>query len=361
MKFSCSRGTMSDVLSVLNDIVPARSASPVLQNIMMQGNADGTLTLSATDTEIGLKYTIAVDNMQDPESVILPARKMYGLIKDDWASVVWFSIKDYRAEISSENGKFRLMGQSAEDFPAIKSMPDESVEMCGVDVVDAIHKTIFSAAKGDTRYALNGVMLNIKGKNVSFVSSDTHRLSLVKKKSRTKGKDGGAIVITKGMATLAKLAASEETVKIHLSKNEMIAETSRATLTARFIEGQFPRYADVIPNDMDKSVTVDRELFIKTLRLSGQMTNEETRTITLATNSDSLSVCASGNESGDGSTEVPAEVEGEISCGYNYIYILDVLKAVSCDTVTIKFRDEATPVRIDVGDFTHIIMPVKGR
>jgi len=363
MKFSCSRSTMSDVLGYLNDIVPSRSASPILQNIMMQGNADGTLTLSATDTEIGLKHTIAVDDLQDPCAVLLPANKLAGLIRDDWASTIKFSIENERAEITSENGTFHLMGQASDEFPTINDMPEKGIiEMNGKDIVDAVQKTLFATAKGDTRYALNGILLHIEKKDVEFVSSDTHRLSLSKKKSRTGDKSAEAIVITKGMATLARLSDGEETVKLHLTSHELIAETSQATMMARLVDGQFPRYREVIPKDLEKSVTVNRDLFIKTLRLSGQITNEETRSITLSTTSDTLVINTSGNESGDGKTEVPAEVVGEdIQASFNYIYLMDVLKVLTTESITLRFRDADNPSRLDVGDFTHIIMPIRPR
>ena len=91
------------------------------------------------------------------------------------------------------------------------------------------------------------------------------------------------------------------------------------------------------------------------------MTNEETKTITLSSGENVLKIEATGSESGDGENEIPAEVNGEISSGFNYIYILDMLKALNSEKVTLKFRDESTPMKIENADFTHIIMPVKNR
>ncbi|MBN2711004.1 MAG: DNA polymerase III subunit beta [Planctomycetes bacterium] len=354
---------MCEVLGLLMDVVPSRSAKPVLQNIQIKGNDNGTITLSATDLEIGMRYEMEVDGLQDPDTVLLPGSRLNGLVRDDWANTINFNIENDKAEITSENGKFHLVGQSSDDFPAISDMPTEGViEMSGAAIVDAVSKTMFSTAKGDTRYALNGILLHIEKKAVEFVSSDTHRLSLVKKESRTGGKNVEAIVITKGMNSLARLADNEETVKIFLTAHELIAQTSSATMMARLVDGQFPRYKDVIPKDLEKSVSVNRELLIKTLRLSGQVTNEETRSVCISAEADKLVINSSGSESGDGRTEIPAEVDGEgISVSFNFVYLLDVLKTVSDEKITIRFRDSESPARLDIGDFTHIIMPIRPR
>lgn len=363
MRFTCSRSALSDTLALLSDVVPARSAKPVLQNVKVTGNNDGSVTFSATDLEIALTTNIAVDELTDPCTVLLPAARFAGLIRDDWASTVTITAEDDRAEISTENGTFHLVGNASEEFPPIQEMPEKGlIEIAAEDLADAVRKTLFATAKGDTRYALNGILLHIEKKDVEFVSSDTHRLSLCRKKSRTAGTNAEAIVITKGMNLLARLAEDEEVIKLHLTAHELIASTSRATMVARLVDGQFPRYREVIPRDLENKVTLNRELFMKTLRLAGQMSNEETHSLTVSASKDTVVLSASGSESGDGRVDLPAEVTGEdVSANFNYIYLLDVLKVIEDETITLQFRDAESPSRLDVGDFTHIIMPIRPR
>lgn len=363
MRFTSSRAALADALSLVSDVIPNRSAKPVLQNVRIQGNDDGTITLSGTDLEIGLCYRMPVDDLTDPCSSLLPASRFAGIMRDDWASTVTVSIEEDRAEISTENGTFHLVGNAGEDFPSISEMPEENVvEISGADFADAIRKTSFACARGDTRYALNGILVHMEGKDIEFVASDTHRLSLSRKKSRSEAKKGEAIVITKGLTTLARMAEDEETVRLHLATHELIAETSNGTLVTRLVDGQFPRYREVIPRDLETKVTVNRELLIKTLRLAGQVTNEETHSMVFAVVGDKVQLNATGSESGDARVELPAEVTGEnVSASFNYVYLTDALKALDCETVTWQFRDPQSPVRMDVDDFTHIIMPIRPR
>lgn len=363
MRFTCSRSALADALALVSEVIPSRSAKPVLQNIQITGNDDGTITLAGTDLEVGLRYTMPVDDLTDPCTSLLPAARFSGIMRDDWAKAVSVTVEDDRAEISTENGTFHLVGTPGDDFPALSALPEDNItEISGNDFADAVRKTVFATARGDTRYALNGILLHLEGKDVELVASDTHRLSLCRKKARGEAAKGEAIVIAKGMTTLARLAEGEETVRLHLATHELIAETSKATLVTRLVDGQFPRYREVIPRDLEIKVKLNRELFTKTLRLAGQVSNEETHSIVFAVEGDKVVLNASGSESGDAKVEVPAEVTGDaISVNFNYLYLIDVLKVLQDDEVVLQFRDAQCPARIDADDFTHIIMPIRPR
>lgn len=361
MEFSCSREALSNVMALMTDVIPSRSVKPVLQNVQITGNEDGTVTFAGTDLEIGLRVNVEVDSLRDPESVLLPAHKLFAWVRGDWAPTVHLAINDNRAELKTENGTFHLVGAAGEEFPVIQGMPEGDVlRIPAEDFCEAIKLTMFATAKGDSRYALNGVFLNIDKKNVEFVASDTHRLSLVQKKSRSAGKPGDAIVVTKGMSSLARLAEGEEEVKLHLTSKEMIAQTSRGTVVARLVDGQFPRYREVIPKDLGIKIKANRDLLIKTVSLCGQLADEETRSVTLRSDGDILHVEVKGSEHGDGSMEVPIELEGDgVETSFNFNYLLEALKAVQEETIDLQFRDGESPMRIDSGDFTHIIMPIR--
>lgn len=365
MKFSCSRAKLSEALSLIADVLPARAAKAVLQNVQLTGNADGTITLAATDLEIGLRYTLEVENLADAGTALLPGARLIGLVRDDWAETAHLAIEGDRAELRTENGTFHLVGGAGEDFPQIKQLEEkDAVEINGSDFAEAVRKTAFATARDETRFALNGILLSIDKGTAEFVASDTHRLSLVRKKVRNKGgAKTEAIIITKGMSTLAKLAESQETVRLQLTPHELIAQTANATLVTRLVDGQFPRYRDVIPKDLENKVTIARDMMMNTLRLVGQMTNEETRSVTLSSGDGKLLVSATGSEAGDGQVEIPAETEGkdELAISFSYIYVVDALRVLDTDKVTLLFRDSDSPARLDVDDFTHVIMPIRSR
>lgn len=362
MRFSFNRAQFSEIVGMVADVVPARSAKPVLQNIQITGNEDGTVTLAGTDLELGITYRAAVEGLTDPDTVLIPAARFSSILRDDWSETITFTSGSGPVEIKTDSGVLHLPSAEDESFPPVPALEGENViEIHADDLRAAAARTVPFTARGDTRYALNGVFLSVEKNQMEFVASDTHRLSLVKKKVKNaKELKADCIVITKGFQTLARIAEGEETVRLHLGTHELIAETSRATLTARLVDGQFPRYRDVIPSDLDHKVTFDTGLLTRTLRLAGQVSHEETRSVTLRAAGETLSIETPGSDMGDAKMEMPANVEGgDISISFNFVYVLDALKVFQDDTLTLQIRDPDSPARIDIGDCTHVIMPIK--
>lgn len=348
---------------MLTDVVPTRGVKPVLQNIKVTGNDDGTLTLAATDLEIGMTYRMPVEELADPETVLLPATKLHALIRDDWSDTIAFKTEADRTTLTTQNGSFQLLGAAGEDFPEIQPLAGKGiVEMAASDFLEAAEKVLFATAKGDSRFALNGVLLAIDGESIEFVASDTHRLSCVRKTCRNAdGFTGSAIVITKGIQELARLCNREENVRLQIGNHKLIAETARASLVASLVDGQFPRYRDVIPSGDNASFHVAKESFSKAMRLAGQLTNEETRAVSILTDESGVVIRAIGNESGSGELRLEAEVVGTVETSFNFQYVLDMLRVLPEESVRLIFRDNESPVRVESGDFTHIIMPIRAR
>lgn len=366
MQFSCDRQRLADLLGLLSEAVPARSPKPVLQNVRIDadGNPENTLTFSATDLEIALRHRLEVRDLTDAEAILLPAARLTALLRDDRSADVSFAVSGNVAKIATQYGRFQLLGSAADDFPELPAMPAENrVRLQGDDIADALKKTMFAAARGEMRYALNGVYVTVQGDTAEFVASDTHRLSRVTKRAvNPDGVDAHGIAITKGMNTLAHLSAGRETVELVLTDKQLLANTLDATLAVRLIEGHFPRYRDVIPENLDKRITVNREELLWRLRSVGILTNEETRGVKFeATGGDRLIMKASGNEAGEGTMEIEAQIEGgDVTLDFNYTYLLDLFKVVDDESVTFQVRDGQSPVRVDSGDFTHVIMPLRG-
>jgi DNA polymerase III, beta subunit len=360
MHFTVEKNTLSEALSLVATVVPERSARAVLQNLMMTGNDDSTLTLSATDLEIAIKITIEVKGMQEPGAVLLPASRLNALVKGSFSDELEFSIENNRAEIKTRQGRFQVPGQDVVDYPAIPDFKAEgAVFIHGDDFTEAIQKTVFATAKGDTRYALNGIYLSINEGSAEFVASDTHRLSLVKKKVRNPdGVTADGIMLTKGMTTLARLASGNDVVDLVVTANEMLARTPNAMLVIRRVEGMFPRYNDVIPAKSEAHFTVGREELQRALHSIGLMSSDESKSVLFAVSSGALNISAS-SENGEGNLFLDAETTGEpVEIKFNYTFLVDALKNISEDKVTIQYKDADNPARLDSGDFLYVIMPI---
>ena len=360
MEFSINKSQFSEALSLVTSVVPERSARAVLQNLMLIGNSDNSITLAATDLEIGIKINLEVVDMKDPGPVLLPASRLNALVKGSYTDELHIDIQENRAEIKTKQGRFQIPGQDVLDYPSIPDFKAEgAIFIHGDDFVEAVQKTVFATAKGDTRYALNGIYVTVKEGEAEFVASDTHRLSLMRKKVRNPDNstyDG--IILTKGMTTLSRLAAGNDVVEINITDNEMLARTPNASIVIRRVEGMFPRYNDVIPPKSESHFTVGREELLRTLHNMGLLTSDESKSVILAAGNGGLNISAS-SENGEGNMRLDAEMTGnDIEIKFNYQFLIDVLKNLSDDKVTIQYKDSDNPARIDAGDFMYVIMPI---
>ncbi len=360
MEFTIQKNPFSDALSLLASVVPERSSKQILQNLKLTGNADSTITLSATDLEIGITQTLEVTDLKDPISVLLPASRLNALVKASFTEEFHIDIQDNRMEVKTKQGHFTLMGQDSTDYVTIPEFnPAGAVFMHGDDFADAVQKTVFATAKGDTRYALSGVYLNVSEQIADFVASDTHRLSLSKKKIRNPDQvafDG--ILLGKGMNILARLAAGMEVVEIALTQNELLARTHNASLFIRRIDGMFPRYQDVIPPKRDSRFTVNKEELQRGLQQIGLTSPEESKSVLFRITAGNLCL-SSQSDSGAGDLNIDAETTGEkVEIKFNYLFLLDAVKNIPEATVTVQFKDDDNPVRIDSGDFLYVLMPM---
>ncbi len=364
MKFTCNRVKLAEALGLVNNVIPARASKPVIQNVQIRGNSDSTITLSGTDYEIGISYNLEVENLTDPSTALISASSLVGIVQEDRSEEVTLEINEESAKMIASRGVFEFSVALNEEFPEIRSIGTEDViEIPGDALTDAISKTSFATARGDTRYALNGICINIQDEKADFVASDTHRLSLVSKKIKNDSKvNKQSIVITKGMQELARMASGEDVVQIQLLSNEMVAKTSRATLISRLVDGQFPRYQDVIPKETALSLTFVRDELMHGLRLVGKMSNEESHSIKIDAANDKMNISATTGSLGSGQQELDAKVEGgEISASFNFVYLIEALKSFNSSEMSMKLSNNDAPVRMDEGDYIHVVMPITSR
>jgi DNA polymerase-3 subunit beta len=360
MHFTVDKNILSEALSLVATVVPERAARAVLQNLMLTGNEDSTITLAATDLEIAIRISVEVKSIQEPASILLPASRLNALVKGSFSDELEFSIENNRAEIKTRQGRFQVPGQEVTDYPTVPEFKNEgAIFIHGDDFAEAVQKTVFATAKGDTRYALNGIYVNINDSHIEFVASDTHRLSLVKKKVRNPDAvTADGIMLTKGMTTLARLAAGNDVVELVVTANEMLAKTPNAMLIIRRVEGMFPRYNDVIPAKSDSHFTISREEMLRALHSIGLMSADESKSVLFTVTNGIVNLSAS-SENGEGNLRLDAENTGEpIEVKFNYVFLVDALKNISEEKVTVQYKDADNPARIDSGDFLYVLMPI---
>ncbi|MEM0913658.1 MAG: DNA polymerase III subunit beta [Planctomycetota bacterium] len=363
MRVICDRGTLVDALGLMGSVAVQRTPKPVLSCVKIVAGDDG-LTLTATDLEVSLTLNALRVEVEQPGEALVPADKLNAIVRESIDPTLTLATEGEVVQITGQDSKYRIYSQAVSDFPSVPAFGDEPhFEMVAGDLHRLVAMTIFATARENSRYAINGVLMERDGKQLTVVATDGHRLALAKGKAQAAA-DGGqsAIVPTKALQLLLRLFDdAEQVVKIALAGNRVLFSADHATLTSSLVEGNFPPYRDVIPKDGDRRAMLMTDVFISAVRRAALLTNEESKGVRMAYSPDGLTLSSRAPEMGEAEINVElAGYEGEsIEIGFNPAYLLDALKVMDDKQVQFDFKAPNKPGVLRTGpDFLYVVMPV---
>ncbi|MCL2646250.1 MAG: DNA polymerase III subunit beta [Phycisphaerales bacterium] len=382
MKVLVNRAALVEALGLASSVVLSRTPKPVLTCVkLVAGNASGgggnanakTLTLVATDMELALQYTLTQVDIATAGVALIPAAKLSEIVNNSPDDTLTLDSTADTTVIKGSDAHYKVFSYNPEEFPPISAFegaPDFSL------TADALRKlldrTRFAAAKEMTRYAINGVLFEKKGKKLSLVATDGHRLAQTRDDSVTdppgsKEKDLSAVVPIKAINLIERLLIDpEQTVSLQFKENKLFVQVSSdtggitATMSTALVEGTFPPYNDVIPKDSDKKVILNRDRFLSAVRRAALLTNEESKGVRLSFATNTLSIQSRAPEMGEAKIDLPVEYTGEpIEIGFNPTYLLDALKVADQETVSFEMKTSNKPGLLKSGPgFLYVVMPV---
>jgi DNA polymerase-3 subunit beta len=364
MKVICNRGALLDALLVCGTVVASRTPKPVLQCVKLTA-ADDRLTIAATDLEVAIRYSDNQVQIEQPGETLVSADKLRDIVRESLDDTLSIEIAGESASIRGQDSHFKIYTQRASDFPPVPDFEGEaSFEIAGGLLKQLVAQTLFAAAKESTRYAFNGVLMAVKAKRISLVSTDGRRLAMAKGDviADKLGKDGGqAIVPAKALNLLDKLIDDpEEPIAVQLRENQIIFHSPRATLTSNLVEGQFPPYEDVIPKECDKMMTAATADFLSAIRRAALLTTEDSKGVRMAFSKKGLVLTSRSPEAGEATINFPCKFEGaDMEIGFNPIFVTDALKVVDNDEISLELVAPNRPGLLKAGsNFLYVIMPV---
>ena len=364
----CDRDALVDAMSLVTGVVATRTPTPALQCVRVTGQ-DGRLVLAATDTEVSLILSIdRVDLEQDGE-VLVPADKFSQIARSCDDATLTIVGDDDAMIVRSSDSRFKVFGFPISEAPEIADFEDGDSDFSiqSEEFRILMERTTFAAATDHSRYAINGVHLDLDGSQVRLVATNGHRLALATGScdSNTDKKD--CIIPTKAMTLLKRLLHDGDgTVSVKINDGQVVFHVDdgagrTSTLTSNLVEGTFPPFDDVIPKDLDRKAVVNRDALHRAVRRAHLMTNEESRGVRLIFDGGQLKITSRAPETGEAEIEVPIEsFTGEkLEIAFNPVYIMDALKVIDADDVTIELKKSEKPGLIRSGNhFVYIIMPV---
>ncbi len=362
MKVIAQTAALQEALGVAGSIVATRTPKPVLQCVKLVAE-DNLLTLLATDLEVGCRYQVGAVQVAEPGEALVPADRLMGIVRESNEDSLEIETEKEACHIRGSGSKFRVLGYDPGEFPAVAEFTDEPDFQVQTEALSRmITRTSFATAKAHSHYAISGVLWEAEGKKLQLVATDGHRLALTKGQlSKAAGKAISAIVPSKLMGLIGRVAGDgEENLDVRVHENQILIRTSRAVLVSTLVQGNFPKYNDVIPSESSIKATTATGQIEHRIRQAALLTNEESRGVRLSFQADQITLSSRAPEAGEAEVTCPATLDGDpIEIAFNPAFLLDALKVIEFDEITIELNAGSKPAVVRAGsDFLYVLMPV---
>ncbi len=357
-----NRNALLEVLNVASGIVGSRTTKDILKCVRLTTVQD-SLLVSATDLEVGLRVAVRQVEVKKTGELLVPADKLMSITRESVDETLAIESDGQACHVRGEDSHFEVYGQDPREFPPVPELegtPD--IEIDAATLQTLIERTVFSVAKENTRYAINGVLWEKTGKKLSLVATDGRRLArAVGSAEQSVGNDAQMIVPAKTVHVLQRvLGGAEGKVAIRFSSNQVIVQAGEYVLSSALVEGHFPRYSDVIPTDNDKRIEVGTEELLSAVRRAALLSNEQSKGVRLAFDKEKLVLSSRAPEQGEATISMRIDYREEpLVMGFNPTFLSDALRVVKTPTVTLELKESSRPGVLKAGtEFLYVVMPV---
>lgn len=368
MKFIVNSAYLLKQLSNINGVITTNPVVPILENFLFELEKGG-LTVTASDLQTSMITELQVES-KEKGSIAVPARILLDTLKNLPEQPVTFSIDEstYSIEIISDNGRYKLSGENATDFPKVPSVSNDFTAEISSDVLArAVNNTIFATSNDELRPAMTGVYVNLGDKNTTFVATDGHRLVRYRR-TDVKSDNGNAIIIPRKALNLLKATLPAENTEVVLNFNMANAffKFGNIRMICRLIDERFPDYENVIPSGNNIKMTIGRNDFLGAMKRISIYANKTTHQVRLKITGSELQISAEDLDfSNEANERLSCEHDGEdIEIGFNAKFLVEMLGNMDSDQIrlTMSAPNKAgviLPAEKDKAeDILMLVMPV---
>ena len=343
MKFIVNSAYLLKQLSNINGVITTNPVVPILENFLFELDK-GSLTVTASDLQTSMITDLQVES-KEKGSIAVPARILLDTLKNLPEQPVTFSIDEstYSIEIISDNGRYKLSGENATDFPKVPSVSNDfSAEVSTEVLARAINNTIFATSNDELRPAMTGVYVNLGENNSTFVATDGHRLVRYRR-ADVKSSNGSSIIIPRKALNLLKATLPSENTDVNVSFNMSNAyfKFGNIRMICRLIDERFPDYDNVIPTQNNIHMTIERSDLLGALKRISIYANKTTHQVRLKITGSELQISAEDLDfSNEANERLSCEHDGEdIEIGFNAKFLIEMLS--NMDSSKIKLTMSA--------------------
>lgn len=369
MELKVLQEELSKALATVSRFVASKPQLPVLTNILFTATKDNKLCLSATDLDIGIKFWLDA-KVQEPGQITIPAKEINEFVSYLVPGKLSLKTENKtKLHLSSNGGQGKFSGMDASEFPEIPGLDKKKTMSVPLEKLgQAVNLVSFAAADDDTRPVLSAVNWQFGDEEYRMVTTDGYRLSLKDVSKIDVNESGKAFLIpARSLTEIIRLTNKEKKIKVGLTKdeNQVVFVLPQLQLTSRLIEGEFPDYQEIIPDEVGTTVEVDKAEFLSAVRAASVFARESANVVKFSIKDKKMVISANAPSVGENKNEIEAEIKGEkLEIAFNYRFLIDFLQAVPVgeEVIVMEFNQPLSPGVFKAPtdkDWLHIIMPVR--
>jgi DNA polymerase-3 subunit beta len=354
-------------LQAVAGIIERRHTLPILSNVLLS-RKDTHIDLVATDIEIEITTSMTVEGPGEEKRITVGARKLVDILRAlPEGSEVQLTLQDRRLQVKSGKSRFNLQTLAAEDFPrlALAEASTTSFTVPQKLLRSLLGLVQYAMAQQDIRYYLNGLLMVIEDEQLKLVATDGHRLAYACRKVGGKNLSRQEVILPrKTIIELSKLLEdSDDPVAIDLSAAQARFKFGNVVLVSKLVDGKFPDYGRVIPQNQPKKLKLDRIALLQALQRAAILTSDKFRGVRWMLGDGSLKISCSNTEQEEAQEELDVPYKGEpLDIGFNVGYIVDVLNNLDVAEVECGLGDANSSALFTLperSDFKYVVMPMR--
>ena len=363
MKLTFQKDDLLNGINIVLKAVPSKTTMPILECILIDAS-DNQIKLTANDMELGIE-TIVDGHIEEKGMVALDAKIFYEIIRRLPDNDITIRTDDkYSATITCEKAKFNIPGKSGEDFAYLPMIEkDEPLTISQYTLKEMIRQTIFSIAVNENNKLMTGELFEIKDNCLKVVSLDGHRIAIRKMPLKREYSDRKVVVPGKTLSEVSKILSGEvdDQVSIYFTKNHILFEFDQTMVVSRLIEGEYFRIDQMLSSDYETKLKINKKEFMDCIDRATLLVREVDKKPIIINITDNDMELRIDSTMGSMNEEIDIEKEGkDIMIGFNPKFLIDALRVIDDETVTIYLVNPKAPcfIRDDEENYTYLILPV---
>ena len=369
MKFIVSSTGLFSHLQAISRVINSKNSLPILDCFLLE-LTDGTLSITASDSETTLTTSIETNEYDADGRFAVNSKTILDALKEIPEQPLTFEINEnMEIMVKYQNGKYSLMGQNADEYPQATTLGSNAVHvsMGALVLMNGINRALFATADDELRPVMNGVYFDITTEDITFVASDGHKL-VRNKTFKAKGNEKAAFILPKKPATLLKNLLPKEMgdVQIDFDDRNAVFTLENYRMTCRLIEGRYPNYNSVIPQNNPHKATIDRTAFMSALKRVSVFSSAASSLIKLRLDMNTIQVSGQDIDFSTSAEEtLMCQYEGNpMSIGFKSTFLIDILNNMSSQEIVMELADPSragviVPIEQDAEeDLLMLLMPM---